>query len=75
MNWIVNNMEWIFSGAGIAVLAAVAGYFTVKSYSGRQKQFGGSRSKQNQSLKDVDSVDQVQLAGDDSVQIQKGDGR
>ena len=30
MNWIIENKEWLFSGAGVAILAALINYFWKK---------------------------------------------
>lgn len=30
MEWIINNKEWIFSGAGVIILAAIIKYFWSK---------------------------------------------
>ena len=27
MNWLIENREWVFSGAGIAIIGAVGGLF------------------------------------------------
>ncbi len=44
MNWIIENKEWIFSGAGIFILSLIIGYFCNKEKTNKQVQKSGSNS-------------------------------
>lgn len=49
MEWIVNNVEWIFSGIGVAVASLLFGVFFKKRSRLSQKQSSGSNSVNIQS--------------------------
>lgn len=45
MNWLQENIEWLFSGAAVAVPIAIIGWiFFRRRYSVSQKQKGGHHS-------------------------------
>jgi len=46
MNWIIENREWLFSGAAIAIIGLLIRFFTDNSASSvnRQVQKGGHNS-------------------------------
>lgn len=52
MDWIFNNKEWLFSGAGLTVLGLI-GYFFKKKQQLNQKQKAGDNSTQIQGGRDV----------------------
>ena len=85
IEWICNNIEWIFSGIGTTILTAFLGYkFFSKSHV-QQKQKAGNNSKQYQNFTFKNSlstdskkttevkITQTQEAGDNSFQRQIGD--
>jgi hypothetical protein len=47
MNWINENMEWIFSGVGVAIITFIYNFFFQKKPVS-QKQNGGKKSKNYQ---------------------------
>lgn len=53
MQWIIDNKEWIFSGAGIFILSVVIGIFVKKQYSSKQIQKSGSKSTNYQAGGDI----------------------
>jgi len=50
MQWIVDNKEWFFSGAGIFILTVI---FSLFSKSTSMKQKSGKNSKNVQAKRDV----------------------
>ena len=53
LNWITNNMEWIFSGVGAAIVAAIAAWLFNDSRKTDQRQSSGSNSINIQAGKDI----------------------
>lgn len=52
MQWIVDNVEWLFGGIGVAVLGGIVGLiFKKKDYT--QKIESGKKSKNNQAGRDL----------------------
>jgi hypothetical protein len=47
MQWIINNKEWIFSGIGAVIVAAIIQYFWTKS---KNKKVIANDSSINQSM-------------------------
>jgi hypothetical protein len=43
MEWIINNKEWIFSGAGVAIISLIIGLL-LKNKSTKMKQKSGKDS-------------------------------
>lgn len=59
-NWIINNREWIFSGIGIAVPVAIAGWI-----------FSSKKSKQVQ--RSGNNSTNIQIGGNITVNPKKYD--
>lgn len=53
MEWIINNKEWFFSGAGIFIISLVVGFFIKKRRSLKQVQKSGSDSSNYQAGGDI----------------------
>lgn len=53
MQWIIDNKEWLFSGAGIFIITIVISIFTSKKRSVKQAQKSGSNSKNYQAAGDI----------------------
>jgi hypothetical protein len=53
MQWIIDNKEWIFSGAGIFILTLIIGVFVKKSSTSKQIQKSGSNSTNYQAGGDI----------------------
>lgn len=52
MNWVVENKEWLFSGAAIAIPLALLGWF-ITSRRNKQVQKGGHNSTNIQVGRDL----------------------
>ena len=53
LQFILDNKEWIFSGVGVAIVVAVAGYFFRKKSGINQSIKSGSNSTNIQAGQDV----------------------
>lgn len=53
MEWILQNKEWFFSGAGIFILSLVVGFFIKRGKSKQQIQKSGSNSTNYQAGRDI----------------------
>lgn len=53
MEWLLNNKEWIFSGAGIFALSVVIALFVKKRSTVQQSQKSGDSSTNYQSAGDI----------------------
>lgn len=52
MQWIVDNLEWLFGGIGVSALAGVIGLI-FKKKSNNQSIKSGDNSKNNQAGRDI----------------------
>lgn len=53
MQWLIDNKEWVFSGAGIFAISVIAGWFLKKRTAVKQKQKSGSNSTNYQAGGDI----------------------
>ena len=53
MKWIIENKEWIFSGAGIFIISLIIGLFIRKQRISKQVQKSGSGSTNYQAGGDI----------------------
>ena len=53
MEWIFENKEWLFSGAGIFILSLVVGFLIKNGQSKKQIQKSGSNSTNYQAGGDI----------------------
>ena len=53
MQWIIDNKEWVFSGAGVFLLSLVITLFIKKGKSTNQTQKSGKNSNNYQSAGDI----------------------
>lgn len=53
MQWMFDNMEWIFSGIGVFALSLIAGFFIKNRGTTKQSQKAGDRSTNYQSAGDI----------------------
>jgi hypothetical protein len=53
MQWMIDNKEWLFSGAGIFFITILISVFASKKRGIKQIQKSGSKSKNYQSAGDI----------------------
>jgi len=53
MQWIIENKEWIFSGAGIFAISLLAGFFIKRKSTTTQAQKAGNNSTNYQAAGDI----------------------
>ena len=53
MQWIIDNKDWIFSGAGIFIISIVVGVIVKNKSSSKQIQKSGSNSANYQAGKNI----------------------
>lgn len=53
MQWIIDNKEWVFSGAGIFIISIIVGVFIKKQSSSKQIQKSGDKSTNYQAGGDI----------------------
>lgn len=53
MQWIIDNKEWLFSGAGIFLMSIIIGLFVKKQSSSKQVQKSGDKSTNYQAGGDI----------------------
>lgn len=53
MQWIIDNKEWLFSGAGVFILSLVITYYMKSGSCTKQSQKSGKNSRNYQSSGDM----------------------
>ncbi|MBY4675908.1 hypothetical protein [Marinobacterium arenosum] len=53
MDFLLDNKEWLFSGAGIFVISLITGLFISNKLKNKQIQKSGSNSRNYQSARDI----------------------
>lgn len=53
MQWIIDNKEWIFSGAGVFILSLIIGLIIKRKSSSNQVQKSGAKSTNYQAGGDI----------------------
>lgn len=53
MQWLIDNKEWVFSGAGVFLITLIIGVFIKKKRASKQIQKSGSNSTNYQAGGDI----------------------
>lgn len=53
MAWLLDNIEWIFSGIGVLILSVLVGLFLKRRQTPKQVIYSGTRSNNIQTTGDV----------------------